>query len=109
MVSSRKPYIIVIKTGLKYESRKRLAKSKINITPRSHYIDAYLHVTINDSTKQELKVKAATARSKVKSLLYHDVSPQTNFSTKYQLSPPYFSTFARSSQGHTMTLHTFCP
>ena len=88
MVSSSKPYIIVIKTGLKYESRKRLVKSKINITTRSPHIGAHLHVTVNDSTKPELKVKAATARSKVKITIASRRFPTNQFF--YQV--PTFST-----------------
>ena len=66
-------------------------------------------------------------RSKVKSRSHHDVAhlqPTTNVPTKYQLPTPYgFQDIAqtrfyrsrslqqgqRSNQGHTMTLHIYCP
>ena len=74
-----------------------------------------------------LWVKVTMARSKVKSRSHHDVAhlhPLTNVPTKYQLPTPYtfwdiartrFSNSRslrqgqRSNQGHTMTLHAYCP
>ena len=74
-----------------------------------------------------LHVKVTKTRSKVKSRSHHDIAhlrPLTNVPTKYELPTLYscidivWTRFyrsrsqrkgQRSSQGHTMTLHTYTP
>ena len=90
-------------------------------------LTSYILQFLRHSPVKISKVKATTARSKVKSRSHHDVAhlhPLTNIPTKYQLPTPYgFRDIARtrfyrsrslrqgqrSNQGHTIMLHTYIP